>query len=915
MAVNFNTVLDAVSENYKVTGSTETVRSVSNSPLVSGVPVGVGTGLLNSDLLSQSARIFAGSDPARTGGNQDDKGQILPATDNKIPRIYGQVTTGGVVTDAVKSGSNTIFVCFTISETRRDRYDLYEESTTGIWQDWRITGIYRDGQECEVATFDNASSYASGASKVLKLTDVGDPNTNADISAANVINVWAWAGNSHANAQIFPYYPVSPGSSLYRSNAYDIMPNWSNTDTMDNLVFAVVEIDRLNEDIDANANVEIDEVGEFRFTISTKGYEDQNLSSSTIRKLHNPAVALHDYLVDPNYGCGLSNADIDLTSLDSWRDYCEESMYYASSTFVPGSTFYSPYYIATDDKRRCDIFLNPQAPVLDNINEICKAGSATFTYDRRQGKFKVLINKEMTAGEKANAFSFSSDNIISSIRVNSTDLYSLFNFTDCSFPNYLQQDRSDNVIIEIPAADRATNEPVSGSNFSILGITDRFRAMDLANTSLKQSRIGTTYSFSGDHSTLGVDVGDYVTITDKTKNLDNKYARVMRVVEREEADGSLVCDYICLEYKDTPYEEFIYFNTSNDPLGGSLGSVENWTTSTVLSNDDAYETYDLTLGNVYVVDDPASGNGSIYDYTGNLLATDTVTNLAAASLLPVSFNSTGEPWAAVQGPGPTITFNKHKLTATNQNADPYGAPSQNSVATEFTGTPGPASPWTWFKLNKVTPGTYTFTLQYEKTDRIPSRFSLANVTGNITVSGLDCITPSDITLANVYYGAGTQLQDTYNLSNIVGSKNYIVNMETPRQYNICNIQSGNFTVTNTIHVNWSSLVPHSNLSVNPRANITFVNTANVNTSTFEIPLGGIDLLLGEANILASGIKGVPQTFTSTMSTDRTLYGLDEDWYPSRCNVWVQGRHYETTGLAGNVVTNMTYIPRVYNYKV
>jgi len=546
MAVNLNTIFQDVSKNAAPEGNEDSVRSIVNSPLASGVPVGVGTSLITGDAQAQTTRIFAGGDASRSITSQSDRAQLPPSTTNKVPRVYGNVTTGGVVTDVHKSTSNTVFVAFTLSEMNITGYDQRIQNVVNEVPAFTLTEVYRNDSRC---------SFVGTESKVAKLENIDDPNTNVDIRAANVINVYAWAGNTANTSQIFP---VTNSNPSFTRHAYDVFPTWDANVSMDNLVFAIVEVDRLNEDIDPTANIEIEEVGEFRFEIESTGFFEDKVSPEldVDEPLNNPAWALRDYLLDDVYGCGLTNADIDLNSISDWADFCDETIVYVAESPTSSIAFTNAdnpqipvgatYYAHTANRRQLNAFINPQDPVVDNIQKITQAGSATLSYDTKQGKFRVLVNRPATDSEKANAFVFDKDNITSSVAVNSTDLYSLYNFNEVTFPNNLQQDRGDNLLVETPTEDRVTNEPTSGTNFSIPAVSDRFRTADIANISLKQSRITNTISFTADHSTMGVAIGDFVKITVENKGFDGQIARVMRVNEVEQADGSLVFDYVCV---------------------------------------------------------------------------------------------------------------------------------------------------------------------------------------------------------------------------------------------------------------------------------------------------------------------------------------------------------------------------------
>ena len=401
----FERVIQSIKARRQQATEQDTKRSISSARLVAGViPETVST-----VPVSQTVRISTGGDNSfQTGTNQSDRAQVPPATTNKVPRIYGQATTGGVIIDAAKTDGNTLIFAMVLSEMNRDGFDYFDGTSQSADESFSLTEIYRDNDQCGLQT--PANSFGNAASKITTLTSLSTGNV-VNISAANLINVWGWAGNSHANAQIFPAYTEDGTGNLYRKNAYDLFPNWTSSNTMDDLVFVICEVKKYE---DPNVDFNIKNFGDFRFTISSKGDVDQNRASALDKPLTNPAYALWDYLTDDRYGVGLSNADIDTASLEAWADHCAENECYRNTSNT----------VVSADRFRIDGFINTQNTVAENIKIISECGMGTFTYDDKQGKFRVLVNRAMSASEKANAFSFNSDNIVSSITVSNTDLYS-----------------------------------------------------------------------------------------------------------------------------------------------------------------------------------------------------------------------------------------------------------------------------------------------------------------------------------------------------------------------------------------------------------------------------------------------------------------------------------------------------------
>ena len=79
---------------------------------------------------------------------------------------------------------------------------------------------------------------------------------------------------------------------------------------------------------------------------------------------------------------------------------------------------------------------------------------ATLSYNYKTGKFGVNMTRAFTgfggSYEGYDRFDFNKSNILGEVAINTTDLYSLFNFNECTFPNYAGRYQSDTVIVTTP---------------------------------------------------------------------------------------------------------------------------------------------------------------------------------------------------------------------------------------------------------------------------------------------------------------------------------------------------------------------------------------------------------------------------------------------------------------------------------
>ena len=898
-----------------VVGTNESNRGLAGSALASGAPVDIGTSMLP---VTREITISGGDDFSTTGVSQPERAQVTPSTTNKVPRIYGNVVTGGVVVDAQKTNANTIFVLYALSVTDPTSFDqvINDYDSADLGPPWGLYEIYRNRQTCEmksnVFTMGNAEPHGASASTVQVLSDIADPSTNVDISSANVINVWAWADTATASNQIFPYYP--PGSS-YRRSLPSVMPNRTAFYSGARLVTVLVEIDK-------NDAADINDVGTFRFKIGTRGYYEKQANGDVVSNLlSNPAIALEDYVSKLGYGeFVLTAGNLDTDSLATWKAYCDETYYYAVDTGDPdplGGTLYGTYGsydIYSAPRWQINGFINTQNQLKKGIDNICEAGQGSFSYDIRRGKFKVLINKPITNAEGANAFVFDNENIVSGIQYNSTDLYSLYNYADVTFPNIEQQDLADALVVKTPTADKLSNELPSGMNFQVNTVNDRPRAAQMANNSLKASRVANMATFEADYSTFEVEIGDFVKITDSGKGWSNKLFKVMRIAERQESGGETTLAFNCLEHLPSTYEDIIYEATANKPFATGVGTVENLTVDNRLSFVDRYANVTVTTpsaANAYIlVDNPSSGNGNVYYANGTLSQADVsiadLNTLGNITANYPNYDINNEGWIAFAAfTNSNVEFDYSEIKF--EGDDSYDTPAYTETVDTKTyinnQNEASANVWTPFKLNKVTSGNYTVTISAYEQEAVRKRPSQANV---LTVTINDRVATGNALLST--FGPGTFITQTATAT-VPASNNTIQTLVDPIQHDLIDISlTDDFVLTYNYEPVYTSYTASSNVAFSLQGNITFVNNEDTNTHVFPITGGGIqftNITLSEAvNELND-----PYSHSVPFSGQAQFYGLDENkWYASKANVSFVG----CNGLTGGDFTDISYTMKSQN---
>ena len=465
-----------------------------------------------------TANLLGVFDVPDLGPDPGVKIQVAPNTDNRIGVAFGKNFMSGPIIDvAITNQNDTMQYCIALSE--------YVEGAT-----YTVNQIF----------FNDAKlNFPVSGANTHKVSSYTDPNATTTQDWANKIRIRVYAGSTNSADQIFP----PAGTPV---NATTMMSHWNTFGpthyTMENLVFAMIELDY-------DAENGLTGLGAMSFDVTNS--------------IHNPGEVLHKYLNNSQWGAGLSNTFIDTASIlgtsnTAMKGYCDEQISYTPNT--GGST--------TIDRWQINGYLNTGDPVLDNIDRICKNSNIFFTYDGKQGKFKTVPNRQIPASEQANAFVLNDDNIVSKLNVSSTELFSLYNSVKVEFQDKNRKDQMNSVIVETPANERNSGEPDNELVYRAALMNNNIHAEQIANINLNQSRFGMVVTCEGDFSTLQIDAGDVVKLTNSVYGFTDKLFWVVRSRENFTPEGMITCAMTLLEYNDDVYIEATVTETDeeDDPI-------------------------------------------------------------------------------------------------------------------------------------------------------------------------------------------------------------------------------------------------------------------------------------------------------------------------------------------------------------
>jgi hypothetical protein len=145
--------------------------------------------------------------------------------------------------------------------------------------------------------------YSDGSASVIKFQDIYwndqrivfdtdgttalytvDRDSNVDYSIQGLVKIWCYSGNSDSPVEI-----DSAPDAVLTTPAYLQMPNWTDEHDMNDLVFAIVEV---NYNRDKNVT-----------SIPTITFHMTNTMTM-------PGDCLYDYMTNTRYGAGIATAEI-----------------------------------------------------------------------------------------------------------------------------------------------------------------------------------------------------------------------------------------------------------------------------------------------------------------------------------------------------------------------------------------------------------------------------------------------------------------------------------------------------------------------------------------------------------------------------------------------------------------------------
>jgi hypothetical protein len=596
-----------------------------------------------------TSRIINGNPNSGSLGSSNEGGriQIPPASNNKIPVVYGSAYVNGMITDARlittdKSKNDVMYYCIVLSEAINTSATYTIDSGT-FSGGGRNSEIYWNDQRL---IFDATSGNEHKVIKGVKTVDATDDTV--DTNFQDLVEMRVYAGDGASSHQIWP--PVGVGTPV---NAWDYWAHdtngsafWNSSTRMEGLVFAIVRL-KYNAD---------------------KGFT--NLAPVTFKlnnSVYNPAAVLQDYMTSDRYGAGLATSALNTTEFTKWSNYCAEKIRYIDKS---GTS-------TTQNRASINGVIDTSRSVKENIDSILLNGNAWMSFDVAAGTWRPIIQKAISAGDPAdntthftgaitgnttltvtafpsgrieagqvlyksdgtqigsivsqtlplttgestgqigrytissttnltsqkfytttgNLLKFNDDNIISGISISSTRLDDLYNAYECEFFDRYNKDQKAYARDELADADRNPTEPDNTLRVGLDLTNNSIQANMISQIQLRQSRDDLVIEFTSSFYGIQTQAGDIIEVTNELYNWYPKLFRVIRVKEIEQEDGNLVANIQALEYNPDIYttELLTDFTTQANigipPIysGGADGNIQTPDDNlvTITANSDA----------------------------------------------------------------------------------------------------------------------------------------------------------------------------------------------------------------------------------------------------------------------------------------------------------------------------------------
>lgn len=469
--------------------------------------------------------------------NPGNPQQQPPASDNKLPVVYGTGWVGGAVVDlSITTNNQVMYYVLALSECTQSPDTI----TFG--------DVFFGGKKC---VFDPTDQY-----KVTGLLDQSTGLTDTTVSGYLSIYLYSNGSSSPANSSSTAIEVMQDPALVYQ---------WDASKLMTDCAFAIVKITY-------NQNASLTGLQPTKFQVTNSR--------------NSPGDCFLDYLTSTTYGAAIPLAGVDTASLDALDVYSSELMAY---TPYSGGT-------SVQTRFRFDGVIDTNQTIMNNLQIMASCCDCLLRYNEILGLWSVVVQQPTYTV----AMDLTDSNIISSIQVTPIDIASSYNIAEVKFVDGTQQDSFITATYNLAVINPSLlypNEPVNKQSIALPLVNNSVRAQYLANRFLEGAREDLQIKCKVNYVGLQLEAGDIVTLTNGNYGWVAKLFRIGQVVEEFNDDGSITTALSLMEFNSTVYDDVNVTQFTPAPNTG-IGNPLNFGTLTapvVLSSSPSAVTPSFSL--------------------------------------------------------------------------------------------------------------------------------------------------------------------------------------------------------------------------------------------------------------------------------------------------------------------------------
>jgi hypothetical protein len=449
------------------------------------------------------------SDGASYAPNPGNRAQVAPATDNKLPVVYGSAYVGGAVTDlSITQDNQFMFYVLSISEVTNNGNDAF---TFG--------NIYYGGKK----VIFNANGYTVDA-----LLDESTGISDTSIAGGYIeIYLYSNGSNTPVNSSFTAINIMSNANLVYK---------WDSAKLMTNCAFAIVRL-------------------QYSQSRNIRGIQQTRFE--TINSRTDTGDCFYDYLTNTVYGAAIPENQIDTNSLDALTAYSNEIITY---TPYEGGT-------ATQARFKFNGTLDANQSIMNNLQFMADCCNCLLKYDEISAKWGVIVQKPVNVP----VMDINDSNIVSSISISPIDIAGSYNVIETKFPDGSSLDTFNVSTFDLAQIDPVLlypNEPVNKFVISLPLINNSVSAQLIAIRLLKSAREDLQLSCDVNFIGIQLEAGDVVTVTNANYGWVAKEFRILKVTDQFNDDGSIYCKLNLSEFNGAIYDDMPITEFSPSPNTG-----------------------------------------------------------------------------------------------------------------------------------------------------------------------------------------------------------------------------------------------------------------------------------------------------------------------------------------------------------